>query len=77
MRQEDYAGAMENFKTAYSRINFGKAYRYYRQKWMEKNILWVVLVILAAVLFFAGRGMIRKKKWEVEAHDRSKALTRH
>ena len=68
---------MENFKKAYSRVNFSKAYRYYRQEWMEKNILWVALALLVLVAFFAGRGFIRKKKWEVEAHDRSKALTKH
>lgn len=77
MRQDDFTGAMDNFKKAYNRVNYSKAYRYYRQEWMEKNILWVVLVILALVAFFAGRGFIRRKKWEVEAHDRSKALTRH
>ena len=77
MRQNDFSGAMENFKKAYSRVNFSKAYRYYRQEWMEKNILWVALALLVLVAFFAGRGFIRKKKWEVEAHDRSKALTKH
>ncbi len=77
MRQDDFTGAMENFRKAHNRSNFSKAYRYYRQEWMEKNILWVVLAILALVLFFGGRGLIRKKKWEVEAHDRSKALTKH
>lgn len=77
MRAEDYTGAMENFKNAHDRDNYGKAYRYYRQKWMEKNILWVALVILVLVLFLAGRGIIRKKKWEVFEHGRSKAFKQH
>ena len=77
MRQDDFEGAMENFKKGYSRVNYGKAYRYYRQQWMEKNILWVVLVILALAGFLIIRGKIRKTKWEVDAHDRSKLLRQH
>lgn len=74
MRKEDFTGAMENFKTAYSRVNYGKAYRYYRQEWMEKNILWVALAIGALVVFLLLRGMRRKSKWEVFEHERSKAF---
>ncbi len=77
MRQDDFEGAMENFKKAYNRVNYSKAYRYYRQRWMEKNILWVVLAVLALVVIFVSRGVIRRKKREVEMYDRSKALTKH
>ena len=77
MRQDDFEGAMDNFKKGYSRVNYSKAYRYYRQQWMEKNILWVVLVILALAVFFVVRGKIRKTRWEVNAHDRSKLLRQH
>ncbi len=76
MREEDYTGAMENFKTAHDRSNYSKAYRYYRQEWMEKNILWVALAIAALAVFLIARGLIRKSKWEVFAHDRSKAFKR-
>ncbi len=74
MREENYTGAMENFKTAYNRENYSKAYRYYRQEWMEKNILWVALVILTLTVFLIARNKIRKSKWEVSEHDRGKAL---
>ena len=76
MRQDDFTGAMENFKKAHSRMNYSKAYRYYRQEWMERNILWVAAAILALAAFFAGRSLIRKTKWEVSEHDRRKALSR-
>ena len=77
MRQDDFTGAMENFQKAHSRVNFGKAYRYYRQEWMEKNIWWVVAVILLLTVFFAARGKIRKARWEVSEYDRSKSLIGH
>ena len=77
MRDNNYVGAMENFKTAYNRENFSKAYRYYRQEWMEKNILWVAMAVLALVIILVVRGIIRKSKWEVFEHDRSKAFKQH
>ena len=77
MQKEDYTGAMEEFKIAHNRENYGKAYRYYRQEWMEKNILWVALVIAALVILLTVRGVIRKSKWEVSEHDRSKAVKQH
>jgi len=77
MRQDDFTGAMENFEKAHSRENYSKAYRYYRQEWMEKNIWWVAVILLVLVAFFAGKGIIRKTKWEVSEHDRRKALSRH
>jgi hypothetical protein len=77
MQQDDFEGAMENFKKAYNRTNYSKAYRYYRQQWMEKNIHWVVIGVLAVVIFFVVRGMIRKTRWEVNEHDRSKLFKQH
>ena len=44
---------------------------------MEKNIWWVAVILLVLVAFFAGKGIIRKTKWEVSEHDRRKALSRH
>ncbi len=77
MRQDNFEGAMEYFKKAYNRVNYSKAYRYYRQQWMEKNIWWVAVILLILIVFFVGRGIIRKTKWEVSEHDRRKALSRH
>ncbi len=72
MRQEDFEGAMEYFQTAHHRVNYSKAYRYFREEWMTKNIKWIALVLGVLIVFFAGRGIIRKAKWEVSEHDRRK-----
>ena len=74
MRQDNYVEAMENFKAAHNRINYSKAYRYYREQWMEDNIWWVVIILLVLVVFLVGRGFYRKAKWEVNEHDRSHIL---
>lgn len=77
MRQDDFIGAMDNFKKAHSRVNYSKAYRYYRQEWMEQNIWWVAVILLVLVILLISRAVIRKTKWEVSEHDRRKALSRH
>ena len=64
-----YADAMEHFKNAHDRENYGRAFRYYRKEWVERNIWWVVLIILVLVAFFVIRRIIRKVKWEVEAYE--------
>ncbi len=76
LRQDQFEDAMKNFKTAHSRENYSKVFRYWRQEWMRKNILWIVIFILVLVGFFTIRGMIKKIRWEVNEHDRSKTLTR-
>lgn len=78
MRQDDFAGAMAYFKTAHSRENYSKAYRYYRKDWMEKNIWWVAGALILLTALLAARGFIRKAKWEANEHDRrSKMLRQH
>ena len=72
MRAEEYKEAMDLFKMAHDRDNYGRAFRYYRKIWVEQNIIWVVVVIAALVLFFFVRKTIRKIKWEVEAYEHNK-----
>ena len=72
MRAENYKEAMDLFKMAHDRDNYGRAFRYYRKEWVEQNIWWVVVIILVLVAFFTVRKTIRKVKWEVEAYEHNK-----
>ena len=72
MRAEEYEEAMALFKMAHDRDNYGQAFRYYRKIWVEKNILWVVLIIVVLVVFSFVRKTIRKVKWEVAAYEHNK-----
>ncbi len=72
MRAEEYEEAMELFKMAHDRGNYGRAFRYYRKEWVEKNIWWVVLIILVLVAYTIIRKIIRKVKWEVQAYEHNK-----
>lgn len=72
MRTEQYKEAMDLFKMAHDRTNYGRAFRYYRKVWVEQNIWWVVVIILALVVFFFVRKTIRKVKWEVAAYEHGK-----
>ncbi len=74
MRAEEYEEAMALFKMAHDRDNYGRAFRYYRKIWVEKNILWVVLIIAVLVVFSFVRKTIRKVKWEVAAYEHNKVV---
>ena len=76
VRQEHFGEAMEYFKMAHDRENYGRAYRYYRKEWVEKNIVWIVIILLAVLVVPLLIGVVKKMKWEVEAHEqRRKSVT--
>ena len=72
MRQEQYEEAMEYFKMAHDRDNYGRAYRYYRKVWVEKNIGWVVAVVVVLLVVPLVIRQIKRTKEEVEAYERRK-----
>ncbi len=72
MRQEHYAEAMDYFKLAHDRTNYGRAFKYYRKEWVEKNAVWAAAVLLVVILVPLGIGKVRKMKWEVNEHERGK-----
>lgn len=49
-RQEKYKEAMEYFKLKKSRRNYSKAFRYYRKEWFEKNISWIIVLVVVLIL---------------------------
>jgi tetratricopeptide (TPR) repeat protein len=71
MRQESYKEAMDYFKMAKDRDNYGRAFRFYRKVWVEENIGWLVLLVAAVLLIPVIRSSIRKMRMEVEVHERN------
>ena len=69
LRQEHFEEAMNNFEMAHDRENYGRAFKLYRKIWVEKNLWWVALIILAIVLVPVCIGLVKKMKWEVIAHE--------
>ena len=69
MRQEHYAEAMEYFQMAHDRENYGRAYRYYRKEWVEKNIGWIVALVAAVLVVPLIVRQVKKMRWEVQAYE--------
>ena len=72
LRQNDFEGAMEYFKMAHDRENYGRVFKLYRKEWIEKNIVWVFLGLALILLVPLVLGRIKKMKWEVTMHEHSK-----
>ena len=71
MRQEDYAQAMDYFKMAKDRDNYGRAFRFYRKEWVEENIWWMIIVIAAVLIIPLVLRAGKKMRMEVEMHERN------
>ncbi len=72
LRQEHYTEAMDYFKMAHDRENYGRAFKLYRKIWVEQNIWWVAILLAVGIIVPLVLGRIKKMKWEVIEHDRSK-----
>jgi len=72
MRQENFKEAMDYFKMAYDRDNYGRAYRYYRKIMIEENIVWIVIAIVCLLVVPLIVRQIKKMKAEVEAYENRK-----
>ncbi len=72
LRQDKYEEAMDYFKLAHDRVNYGRAFKLYRKVWVEKNIGWVILVLAAVLLIPLAIGRVKKMKGEVIMHEHSK-----
>ncbi len=74
MRQEDFTGAMEYFKMAMDRENYGRAFRLWRKIWVEENIGWMVAVLAVVLIVPLVLRSMKKKKMEVEAYERNQVV---
>ena len=72
LRQNDYEGAMEYFRMAHDRENYGRVFKLYRKEWIEKNIGWVFLIVALLLIVPLIIGRIKRMKWEVIMHEQSK-----
>ena len=72
LRQEKYLEAMDYFERAHDRDDYGRAFKQYRKIWIEKNVLWIVLILAVLLLIPLILGRIRKMRWEVIMHEHSK-----
>lgn len=71
MRQENYTEAMDYFKMAMDRDNYGRAFRLWRKIWVEENIVWMVAVLAVIIIIPVVLRSIKKKKMEVEMYERN------
>ena len=71
MRQENYTEAMEYFKMAMDRDNYGRAFRLWRKIWVEENIGWMAAVLAVVVIVPLVIRQVKKRKMEVEAYERN------
>lgn len=72
LRQNKYQEAMEWFKLAHDRENYGRAFKLYRKEWVEKNIWWILLIVAVLLIVPLVIGRVKKTKWEVVMHEHSK-----
>lgn len=72
LRQNQYEEAMDYFRMAHDRENYGRAFKLYRKEWVEKNIWWIVLIAAVLLIVPLAVGRAKKLKWEVVAHEHSK-----
>lgn len=49
LRSGSYKAAMNNFKLGNDRSYYSKAFKLYRQQWLEKNFIWVAAAVVAAL----------------------------
>ena len=71
-RQEKYEEAMDYFRLAHDRQNYGRAFKYYRKEWIERNAVWIAAVLLVAIVIPLFAGKLRKMRGEVEAYEQSR-----
>lgn len=72
LRQDHFQEAMDYFKLAHDRENYGRAFKLYRKEWIEHNVLWVILVIVLLLIIPLILGRAKRMKWEVIMHEHSK-----
>ena len=72
LRQDRYEEAMDYFKMAHDRENYGRAFKLYRKEWIERNIWWVALIAAVVIIVPLVLGKRKKMQWEVMMHEHNK-----
>ena len=66
LRQRKYKEAMDYAKVKRDRRNYSKAFKYYRKEWIEKNIGWIMGVIIALIVLSFVIKIVKKIKRELD-----------
>jgi len=69
LRQERYKEAMEYFELKYDRDNYSRAFKHYRQEWIEDNIVMIIVVVLLVLCVPLAIGRIKRIKWQIDTAD--------
>lgn len=72
LRQNRYKEAMDYFEMAHDRENYGRAFKLYRKEWVERNIVYVAIALLALVVVWLGLRAKKRMKMEVADYERSR-----
>ena len=72
LRQEKYKEAMDYFERAHAREEYGRAFKQSRKFWVEKNIWWIITLLVLIIIVPLILGRIKRTKWEVIMHEHSK-----
>lgn len=64
LRQEKYEEAMEYFEVKRDAKNYSRAWKYYRKEWIENNIGYVIVVLVALFLIPSVIKMTKRIRWE-------------
>lgn len=77
LRQKDYTGAMQYFKVKYYTRNYSRAWKYYREDWVENNIGYVIAVLIVLIIVPSIVKTVKKVKREaLEEHEHELKLSR-
>lgn len=69
LRQEKYKEAMEYFELKYDRDNYSRAFKHYRQEWIEDNIVLIIVVVVLVLCVPLAIGRIKRIKWQIDTAD--------
>lgn len=61
LSEGEYKEAMEYFKDAYARKSYDKAFKYYREQWLQDNFLWLFIAVALLLILFVVLSVLKKK----------------
>lgn len=69
LKEGEYKLAMDYFKDAYARRSYDKAFKYYREQWLQDNF-YLVFIVIVLIFILAIVLSILKKKGIIKKHVR-------
>ncbi|MCR4735185.1 MAG: hypothetical protein K5829_09300 [Treponema sp.] len=67
LRQEEYKEAMDYFSLKRDKRNYSKAFQYYRKEWIERNLGWIVTLIVVLILIPFVVKLVKRIKRELKS----------